>query len=79
MESMAFAYIHNVGSGLQRSLWNCAMTPRAAPAECMRARVPTVMPPAPIRSSVGELSGVRRRFETVTIKPVTPPPPADPQ
>ena len=66
MENMSFAYIHNAGTGLQRSLWNCAQTPRANEGECMRQRVPieqvNVPPP---------LHGVRRkeRFETVKIIP----------
>jgi len=70
MESMAFAYIHNSATGLQRSLWNCASTPRADKDECMRQRLPaataaTAPAPAP------ELAGVRRkeRFETVKITP----------
>ncbi|KEQ52739.1 cell wall hydrolase [Sphingobium chlorophenolicum] len=66
MESMAFAYIHNSATGLQRSLWNCLQTQRANKDECMRQRIPTA--PAP------ELAGVRRkeRFEVVKIAP--PPP-----
>lgn len=73
MESMAFAYIHNDATGLQRALWNCIQTPRGNKDECMRQRVPTATasatPPA-----APELAGVRRkeRFETVKI---TPPPP----
>lgn len=76
MASMAFAYIHNVGSGLQRSLWNCAIVPRANPAECMRARIPAPSVKAGIRPPVIELDGVRRRdrFETVKIAPLMPPP-----
>lgn len=68
--AMAFAYIHNVAGGLQRTLWNCAQSPRANQAECMRRRVPATAPPAP------ELSGVRRkeRYETVTIAPTIPRP-----
>jgi spore germination cell wall hydrolase CwlJ-like protein len=66
MEAMSFAYIHNVGSGLQRALWNCVQTPRAVKGECMRRRVPTTAP------AEAGLAGVRRkqRFETVTISPV---------
>lgn len=66
MEAMSFAYIHNVGSGLQRALWNCAQTPRAVKGECMRQRVPTT-----VTTETG-LAGIRRkqRFETVTISPV---------
>ena len=71
MAAMSFAYIHNAGSGLQRSLWNCAQTPRVAKGQCMRQRVPTVVPTLPTDA----LAGVRRkgRFETVKIAPVMPP------
>ncbi len=79
IETMAFAYIHNAGSGLQRSLWNCALIPRSVKAQCMRDRTPkpgaaTEPPPAaagPTPADVPQLSGVRRkeRFETVKIAP----------
>lgn len=67
LTSMRFSYIHDTQSGLQRALWNCAVTPRAAKAECMRQRI-TAASPAPV------LTGVRRkeRFETVKIAPVAP-------
>lgn len=75
IESMAFAYIHNNATGLQRALWNCAQTPRGNRDECMRQRVPVAaasvtQPPA----APPELAGIRRkeRFETVKILP--PPP-----
>lgn len=71
LESMSFAYIHNIATGLQRSLWNCAQSPRASKGECMRQRVPAAAPP-PVVATVPELAGVRRkeRFETVKIGPV---------
>ncbi|QGP77692.1 cell wall hydrolase [Sphingobium sp. CAP-1] len=67
LAAMSFAYIHNVGSGLQRALWNCAQTPRAARSDCMRQRTPTIAPTA-APANAG-LAGVRRkkRFETVRI------------
>ncbi|BBF69184.1 cell wall hydrolase [Sphingomonas bisphenolicum] len=70
MATMSFAYIHNAGSGLQRALWNCAQTPRTAKGECMRQRLPTIVPTLPTEA----LAGVRRkgRFETVKIAPITP-------
>ncbi|WP_340266195.1 cell wall hydrolase [Sphingobium mellinum] len=81
IESMSFAYIHNVSTGLQRSLWNCAQTPRANAGECMRQRVPTAAPPvagAEVKAVVPQpaLDGVRRkeRFETVRIAPPVPAP-----
>lgn len=72
LATMAFAYIHNVASGLQRALWNCAQSPRANPSECMRQRMPSA---APASAAVPELRGVRRRerFETVKIAPIEPP------
>jgi len=71
LETMGFGYIHNLGLGLQRALWNCAQTPRAAKSECMRQRVPTAAPAAAAPDA--GLTGVRRRFETVKIAPVAPP------
>ncbi|MDO7833830.1 cell wall hydrolase [Sphingobium sp. HBC34] len=46
LAAMSFAYIHNVESGLQRALWNCAQTPRTARGDCMRQRIPTIAPAA---------------------------------
>lgn len=68
MDAMSFAYIHALGAGLQRALWNCAETPRALPRDCMRDRVPRAAAAAP------GLAGVRRkdRFETVKIAPPVP-------
>ncbi|WP_298394206.1 cell wall hydrolase [Sphingobium sp.] len=68
LAAMRFSYIHDIQSGLQRALWNCAITPRAAKGECMRQRVPVA---AATDSADGGLAGVRRkeRFETVTISP----------
>ena len=81
MESMAFAYIHNNATGLQRSLWNCADTPRIDKSQCMRLRIPAAMAEAPSGPAVKpELAGVRlkERYETVRITPpatpATPPP-----
>lgn len=84
MESMAFAYIHNSQTGLQRSLWNCIQTPRANKDECMRQRQPAateaqVAPPAAPVLADGRL---RERFETIRIAPPSAPqivvPPAKP-
>jgi hypothetical protein len=78
IEGMAFAYIHNAQSGLQRALWNCALYPRPVKRECMRIRDPANAPPpvATTRSAgqtaaIPTLDGVRRkdRFETVRIAP----------
>lgn len=71
MESMAFAYIHNSATGLQRSLWNCIQTPRGNKDECMRQRVPAATATAPPAAAAPELAGVRRkeRFEVVKIAP----------
>lgn len=74
MESMSFAYIHNVATGLQRSLWNCTQSPRGNAGDCMRQRLPAAA--APSTEQQGKiippaLEGVRRkeRFETVRIAP----------
>ena len=75
LEAMSFAYIHYVGNGLQRALWNCSQFPRPTKAECMRQRVPTATPaPPPAAVIVPSLDGVRRkeRFETVKIAPAPP-------
>ncbi|WHO38523.1 cell wall hydrolase [Sphingobium sp. AP49] len=73
LEAMSFAYIHNIGTGLQRALWNCTQSARANKAECMRQRVPAAAAPT---VNVPQLSGVRRkeRFEMVKIAPITPTP-----
>jgi hypothetical protein len=69
IDAMAFAYIHNATTGLQRALWNCALTPRPDKRDCMRERDPITVAPPPQPGAVPQLSGVRRkdRFETVTI------------
>ncbi len=87
IEAMAFAYIHNAQSGLQRALWNCTLYPRPVKRECMRVRDPANAPP-PVASTrqanpatpIPMLNGVRRkdRFETVKIAPPMPPRPASP-
>ncbi|AJR24619.1 MULTISPECIES: cell wall hydrolase [Sphingobium] len=73
MESMAFAYIHNSATGLQRSLWNCFQTPRGNKDECMLQRNPRAAAPPP-PAAAPELAGVRRkeRFEVVKIAPPSP-------
>ncbi|MFZ2998153.1 cell wall hydrolase [Sphingobium sp.] len=78
IETMSFGYIHNLDVGLQRALWNCTQTPRAAKSECMRQRVPTGASAAPMGDA--GLDGVRRRgrFETVKIVPPAPTPPPAP-
>ena len=58
LPSMAFSYIHDAGSGLQRALWNCTRTPRPNRAECMRVRDPAaVAPPAVGTMGVGTVNG----------------------
>lgn len=74
VESMGFAYIHNAATGLRRSLWNCAQSPRDNAAECMRrqpgAPAAAALEPAKVVPPT-TLAGVRRkeRFETVKILP----------
>ena len=74
MESMAFAYIHNSATGLQRALWNCLQTPRGKKDECMLQRNPKAAAPPP-PTTAPELAGVRRRERFEVVK-ITPPPPA---
>lgn len=76
LENMAFAYIHNADTGLQRSLWNCVQSPRTNREECMRDRLPRMAHVPASAPSPPSLEGVRRkeRFETVKIAP--PPPQA---
>lgn len=78
LAAMRFSYIHDAASGLQKSLWNCARTPRAIKAQCMRERVPVAAVPLPSSAGAADpgLAGVRRkdRFETVRIAPPSPPP-----
>lgn len=71
LASMRFSYIHDIQSGLQRALWNCATNPRTAKNECMRQRMPVVATPEQGDSG---LAGVRRkeRFENVKIVPPAP-------
>jgi spore germination cell wall hydrolase CwlJ-like protein len=75
LAAMRFSYIHDTATGLQKALWNCGQTPRAARSECMRQRIS-----APMSAPAGDapLAGIRRkdRFETVKITPVAPQAPA---
>lgn len=81
IDTMAFSYIHNASSGLQRSLWNCTLTPRSDKRQCMRDRTPVDVRTTATNAvaSLPQLSGVRRkeRFETVTITPPPAPPAKD--
>jgi spore germination cell wall hydrolase CwlJ-like protein len=67
LSSMTFSYIHDAGTGLQRSLWNCKDLPRAALVECMRDRepapaaAPVIIPPA--------AKAPPRRVEHIIIRP----------
>ncbi|WP_230480829.1 cell wall hydrolase [Sphingomonas sp. Leaf21] len=74
MESMAFSYLRDTASGLQRTLWNCTLYTNARGARCMKRQTLTVTPPAPTPSPTpqavatpaptGELAGVRRASGT---------------
>ncbi|MEJ7927704.1 cell wall hydrolase [Sphingobium sp. AN641] len=81
IDAMAFAYIHNAASGLQRALWNCNQTPRPVRRECMRVREPAQVQAQAQTQAIAPipaLAGVRRkeRFEIVRIsqRPGTEPP-----
>ena len=38
LPSMAFSYLRNRSSGLDKALWNCDLYPRPDPSQCMKAR-----------------------------------------
>lgn len=67
LSAMAFSYIHDVPSGLQRALWNCVRTPRASRSECMRVREPGAAGGAPV---VVPPAGKAKAAETVVIRPM---------
>ncbi|RVT39805.1 cell wall hydrolase [Sphingobium algorifonticola] len=66
LASMAFSYIHDAPSGLQRALWNCARTPRTSRSECMRVREPAAAGAAPAVVPTVKAKAA----ETVVIRPV---------
>ena len=68
LDAMAFAYIHDARTGLQRALWNCAQTPRAVQGQCMRARNPAARAAAQPRP---------QRYETVRLAPMPTAPPTN--
>lgn len=83
METMAFSYLRDAASGLERTLWNCKLYPAVPSARCMKRQTLTVTPPAPVASPTpqpspsptasGELNGVRRSSSGGSeIKPLPP-------
>jgi hypothetical protein len=83
METMAFSYLRDAASGLERTLWNCKFYPAVPSARCMKRQTLTVTPPAPVASPTpqpspsptasGELNGVRRSSSGGSeIKPLPP-------
>lgn len=70
--AMAFSYLRDPDSGIERQLWNCAVFPRWKPSDCMKRQTLRAEPVAsPTPSPVAELDGVRRR--SVTAAPAEPP------
>ncbi|MGV3770419.1 MAG: cell wall hydrolase [Sphingobium phenoxybenzoativorans] len=68
LPSMAFSYIHDAGTGLQRALWNCGDFPRAAPIECMRDREP-VPAATPVIVPLAPAKAPPKKVEHVVIRP----------
>ncbi|WP_322965924.1 cell wall hydrolase [Sphingomonas fuzhouensis] len=70
MQTMAFSYLRDTASGLERTLWNCKLYPHMPAGRCMKRQTLTVIPPAPVPTPTpmaspspaapGELNGVRR-------------------
>ena len=72
--AMSFAYLRDRPAGLERTLWNCQLTPRPQRSQCMKQQVllpapvpgqlvaapPPVADTTPLRGPA-ELEGVRRR------------------
>ena len=70
--AMSFSYLRDRTAGLERTLWNCELTPRPERTQCMKQQVFTPPPgqlvaaPPPIADMTplrgpAELAGVRRR------------------
>ena len=62
MSTMAFSYLRDRPNGLERTLWNCTVFPRAQPSQCMRRQVGMTAAPVPAAPvlRVPVLDGVRR-------------------
>ena len=68
LETMAFSYLRDPATGLERTLWNCTLYPAMRGSRCMKRQTLTVVPvpaatPTPQPSATpapGELGGVRR-------------------
>ena len=84
--TMSFAYLRDRGAGVERTLWNCAQTPRPDKRECMRVQVlaprpaatPTPQPsptPSPTTAPKApiDLDSVRRKAPTPVSPAVRPP------
>ncbi|MCP3735353.1 cell wall hydrolase [Sphingomonas sp. RP10(2022)] len=68
--TMAFSYLRDRDTGLERTLWNCAQFPRADRRQCMKRQVLLTALPAPVATSTpvvakgpDDLGGVRRKAE----------------
>lgn len=77
LSTMAFSYIHDAATGLQRAMWNCRSHPRAMPGECMREREPAATAPAAAPAAgtpppVAPTVKPERRSEQLILKPPTP-------
>ena len=69
--AMAFSYLRDRDTGVERTLWNCTRYPRPDRRQCMKQQVLlTAVPvaaatPTPVATPVAELGGVRRKGDTV--------------
>ena len=84
---MAFSYLRDRDAGVERTLWNCARTPRPDRRQCMKQQVlltatpVTAATPVPAATPAGpvELTGVRRKDAPAAQPVATPRPSAFPQ
>ncbi len=73
--AMAFSYWRDRDAGIERPLWNCALTKRADRRQCMKQQVllsavpvaaATVPAAVPVAKGPEDLGGVRRKGEAVS-------------
>ncbi len=79
--TMAFSYLRDRDTGVEKALWNCAQTKRPDRRQCMKQQVlltaspaPAATPSAAAAKQPDELVGVRRKADVAP--PTTPTPPA---
>ncbi|WP_345907695.1 hypothetical protein [Sphingomonas sp. UBA4815] len=69
METMAFSYLRDPETGIERTLWNCTLYPAMKGTRCMKRQTLTVLPITPSMTTqpnaaptpaFGDLAGIRR-------------------